>query len=308
MIKGNILYLKKKYNNDNNKEINIYMDKNNSNSNSNDKFDILTEKELERFKTLTNSEILKELAGGDNSIYKKATIIVIIFVLSLSLTGLISSYNKRQIANETPVANELRDTVFREKEKNDRYTEKLKEKEQTLTRLREDVTKNNKLSDEQRKKIDNNNTILGLTKVTGKGVQIVLKDGEENKKAGSTLEASQTIVHDVDILEIINVLRNAGAEAISINGHRIIATSPISCIGTVIKINDEKVGAPYVISAIGNPEALESALNIPGGIISILEKFGIKITKEKKEEIKIPEYTGVYKYQYLKAVGEKVNE
>lgn len=308
MIKGNILYLKKKYNNDNNKEINIYMDKNNSNSNSNDKFDILTEKELERFKTLTNSEILKELAGGDNSIYKKATIIVIIFVLSLSLTGLISSYNKRQIANETPVANELRDTVFREKEKNDRYTEKLKEKEQTLTRLREDVTKNNKLSDEQRKKIDNNNTILGLTKVTGKGVQIVLKDGEENKKAGSTLEASQTIVHDVDILEIINVLRNAGAEAISINGHRIIATSPISCIGTVIKINDEKVGAPYVISAIGNPESLESALNIPGGIISILEKFGIKITKEKKEEIKIPEYTGVYKYQYLKAVGEKVNE
>jgi len=282
------------------------MDKNNSNSN--DKFDILTEKELERFKTLTNSEILKELAGGDNSIYKKATIVVIIFVLSLSLTGLISSYNKRQIANETPVANELRDTVFREKEKNDRYTEKLKEKEQTLTRLREDVTKNNKLSDEQRKKIDNNNTILGLTKVTGKGVQIVLKDGEENKKAGSTLEASQTIVHDVDILEIINVLRNAGAEAISINGHRIIATSPISCIGTVIKINDEKVGAPYVISAIGNPESLESALNIPGGIISILEKFGIKITKEKKEEIKIPEYTGVYKYQYLKAVGEKVNE
>ena len=282
------------------------MDKNNSNSN--DKFDILTEKELERFKTLTNSEILKELAGGDNSIYKKATIVVIIFVLSLSLTGLISSYNKRQIANETPVANELRDTVFREKEKNDRYTEKLKEKEQTLTRLREDVTKNNKLSDEQRKKIDNNNTILGLTKVTGKGVQIVLKDGEENKKAGSTLEASQTIVHDVDILEIINVLRNAGAEAISINGHRIIATSPISCIGTVIKINDEKVGAPYVISAIGNPEALESALNIPGGIISILEKFGIKITKEKKDEIKIPEYTGVYKYQYLKAVGEKVNE
>ena len=306
MIKGNILYLKKKYNNDNNKEINIYMDKNNSNSN--DKFEILTEKELERFKTLTNSEILKELAGGDNSIYKKATIVVIIFVLSLSLTGLISSYNKRQIANETPVANELRDTVFREKEKNDRYTEKLKEKEQTLTRLREDVTKNNKLSDEQKKKIDNNNTILGLTKVTGKGVQIVLKDGEENKKAGSTLEASQTIVHDVDILEIINVLRNAGAEAISINGHRIIATSPISCIGTVIKINDEKVGAPYVISAIGNPEALESALNIPGGIISILEKFGIKITKEKKEEIKIPEYTGVYKYQYLKAVGEKVNE
>lgn len=282
------------------------MDKNNSNSN--DKFEILTEKELERFKTLTNSEILKELAGGDNSIYKKATIVVIIFVLSLSLTGLISSYNKRQIANETPVANELRDTVFREKEKNDRYTEKLKEKEQTLTRLREDVTKNNKLSDEQRKKIDNNNTILGLTKVTGKGVQIVLKDGEENKKAGSTLEASQTIVHDVDILEIINVLRNAGAEAISINGHRIIATSPISCIGTVIKINDEKVGAPYVISAIGNPEALESALNIPGGIISILEKFGIKITKEKKDEIKIPEYTGVYKYQYLKAVGEKVNE
>ena len=282
------------------------MDKNNSNSN--DKFDILTEKELERFKTLTNSEILKELAGGDNSIYKKATIVVIIFVLSLSLTGLISSYNKRQIANETPVANELRDTVFREKEKNDRYTEKLKEKEQTLTRLREDVTKNNKLSDEQRKKIDNNNTILGLTKVTGKGVQIVLKDGEENKKAGSTLEASQTIVHDVDILEIINVLRNAGAEAISINGHRIIATSPISCIGTVIKINDEKVGAPYVISAIGNPESLESALNIPGGIISILEKFGIKITKEKKDEIKISEYTGVYKYQYLKAVGEKVNE
>ena len=89
------------------------------------------------------------------------------------------------------------------------------------------------------------------------------------KKFGN--DALQIIVHDTDILEIVNVLRNAGAEAISINDQRIIATTPISCIGTVIKINDEKIGGPYVIRAIGNSDYLKTALDIPGGILKILE-------------------------------------
>lgn len=68
----------------------------------------------------------------------------------------------------------------------------------------------------------------------------------------------------MDILHIVNILNNAGAEAIAINGQRVVSNTGISCIGVVIKVNEEKIGSPYIISAIGNQDNLESAINMVG--------------------------------------------
>ena len=259
----------------------------------------IEDKKIEELKALPKREILKELAGGNNSAIKKGLIFIIFFVIALLITGLIKTMASQQKITGLNVDNELRDTLLREKEKNTTLINEIKETEERLSALRENITKNNSISENKRQQIDINNKLLGLSEVSGKGIQLVLKDGDAKKG----IDANQTIVHDIDILEVINILRNAGAEAISINGHRIIASTPITCVGTVIKINDEKIGGPYIISAIGNQDTLESALNLPGGIISILEQFGIQVSKEKKDDIKIPKYNGVYKYQYIKKSG-----
>ena len=111
---------------------------------------------------------------------------------------------------------------------------------------------------------------------------------------------TDVIVHDGDILQIINALRNAGAEAISVNGQRIVNNSSVTCIGNVIKINGEKVGTPFVINAIGSPSLLYGSITIKGGYLDILKSAGVQVkaTQVEKDSIVIPKYEGVYKFEY----------
>ncbi|HWQ51560.1 MAG TPA: DUF881 domain-containing protein, partial [Terriglobales bacterium] len=106
------------------------------------------------------------------------------------------------------------------------------------------------------------------------------------------------IIHDTDILSVVNELRDAGAEAIAINGERLIATSEIRCAGSIVSVNNNRYAAPYVITAIGDPDALESALKMRGGVVDQLAPWGIGVGIEKGELIKINGYTGGITFKY----------
>ena len=112
--------------------------------------------------------------------------------------------------------------------------------------------------------------------------------------------ASDYIVHDGDLYEIVNSLKNAGAEAISINGQRIVSKSSITCAGNVVLINGEKVGVPYEIKAIGLPSMLYGAVTMPNGYIDWMIDDGVKVDIKpiEKETIVIPKYEGIYKLEY----------
>ena len=101
----------------------------------------------------------------------------------------------------------------------------------------------------------------------------------------------------VHVLSVINELKNAGAEAISINNQRLVPTSSIVCGGNIIEINGEKVGAPFEIKAIGLPEQL-AALSRPGGYLEILKGATVGVELKKSNSITIPKYTGVIMYKY----------
>ena len=124
-----------------------------------------------------------------------------------------------------------------------------------------------------------------------------MTDGEV---ATNRLDVSSSLVHDADLIEVINALKNAGAEAISINGERVVNTTAITCAGNIVKVNNEKIGVPFVINAIGSPEKLYGALKMLGGYISKLEDDGVGVKIEKQTSITIPKYDGVYKFEYAK--------
>ena len=118
-----------------------------------------------------------------------------------------------------------------------------------------------------------------------------------------SLTKSNRILHDVDLIRVVNELKNAGAEAISINNQRIISTSAIECDGNVIKINGEKIGAPFEIKAIGLPESLMSTYRF-AGYLDYLENdrfLDVTVQKADKEKIKIPKYTGIIKFEYAES-------
>ena len=148
--------------------------------------------------------------------------------------------------------------------------------------------KNNKIIIDT-SKIKKYEIILGLTKVQGEGVTITVADNNEQKDNSSfaSINNSNYLVHDGNLVAIINELKIAGAEAISINGKRIVNSTSINCAGNVIQINGEKVGSPFVINAIGDKDLLYGELTKNGGTLYKLKKYGVLTSIKKADSIEI---------------------
>lgn len=141
--------------------------------------------------------------------------------------------------------------------------------------------------------------LAGVTGLTGSGVEVTLTDSSSPLKTGEN--PNLYIVHDEDILNVVNELKAAGAEAISINGQRLVATTEISCNGPTIRVNNKPLAPAFVIHAIGDPETLERSLKIKGGMVETLQFYGIQVFIKKLTQVTVPAYTGSLKYEYVKA-------
>ena len=142
--------------------------------------------------------------------------------------------------------------------------------------------------------------MAGMLPVKGPGVEVVLDN--RSKANGQGPDENLFAVRDDDILKVLNELRGAGAEALSINGVRVVATSEIRLAGSYINVNLTKVLPPYRIEAIGDQNMLKSSLEISGGVVEYLKGMEIKVTVEKKKEINIPAYSGKIRFDYAKLV------
>ncbi len=238
---------------------------------------------------------------------KKRTISIILGIMCFALTfGIFVQVRTIRSTNssigQNQEANELRDEILKYKERYDNRFKELEEAEKELEKEREEATKNNSELEQAQQKITEGNKITGMTEVTGPGVTITLTDGKGI--ATSTLNPSQVIVHDLDVLSVVNELINAGAEAISINDQRWVLTTAISCRGNTIDINGERIGAPFVIKAIGLPEYL-AGLERVGGYLELMRGDGVGVTLEKSNSITIPKYSGVINFEYLQNVEER---
>ena len=146
--------------------------------------------------------------------------------------------------------------------------------------------------------IKNNQKLLGLTEISGPGFIITLAENTE-VNPNEVMNISGYLVHEEDLLYIVNELFNSGADAVSINEQRIVNNSSILCDGNIIRINGKMVGTPLEIKAIGYPERLEGALNRPGGYLQIMADDGIKISTSRSNNITIPKFEGVFSDEYI---------
>ena len=194
--------------------------------------------------------------------------------------------------------NNLRSEVLKYKEKYDNLLREIDEIDEQLLKEIDKATSNNSELEEANKKIIEGNKTIGLSEVNGTGVIITISDSDIDQN--SVFDTSDLLVHDKDILKIVNELKNAGAEAISINGQRVVLTTSIVCGGNIININGEKIGSPFEIKAIGLPETLAN-LNRPGGFLNYLqEERKLKVNLKKDNNINIPKYTGVLNFKHIK--------
>lgn len=125
--------------------------------------------------------------------------------------------------------------------------------------------------------------ITGKLDVTGPGLHIELADSTRILEPGENL--NNFIIHNSDVLEIINELKSNGAEIIAINGYRLSWDSKIDCAGPVIYIDDFVAGTPFVIEAIGDKDALYAGMESPDSIVQLLRYWDIMVEITQKDQI-----------------------
>lgn len=233
------------------------------------------------------------------------TLGIVCFMLCIAISIQLKTVDDaNSTVSQTLTNNELRDQVLKQKEKYDKATSELKKSEKKLEEIRLQSTQNDENGATKEEQIKKDNILLGLTDVTGDGLVITLKDNNAVRRSsiGALDNIEKYLVHAVDLLEVVNALKNAGAEAISINGQRITNYTDIYCAGNVIEINGQKISSPIEIKAIGSPELLYGSLSMPGGYIELLEDTGVIVDMKKTQNIVINKYDKVLKTQYLKNI------
>lgn len=152
-----------------------------------------------------------------------------------------------------------------------------------LNNITNTITSSQQLSTVLQKQIDDLRIRAGVTPVKGPGIFIVLDD-TGIKSSPLDPDTLLRIVHDSDLLTLVNELHSAGAEAIDINGQRVVGSTAIRCAGPVIQVNGTQVAAPFQITAIGNMDTLYGAVNLPNGPFDWLRPMGIRVEVTKREE------------------------
>lgn len=188
---------------------------------------------------------------------------------------------------------ELRTAISEWKGKYEDTQKQLETNRKSVKEYQETIEKNGEASELVDKDLAESNMLLGKTDVVGEGVVITLTNT-------NTPDGTITYFH---LLELINELRYAGAEAISINDARIVTTTEITQVDNRMQASGQRIASPYVIKAIGNQTYLSSTLSLKdSGFIDRYRASGMDIKLEKGNNIKILKYNGDLKVKYMKEV------
>jgi uncharacterized protein YlxW (UPF0749 family) len=198
----------------------------------------------------------------------------------------------------------------------------------TVSRLEEDQAKlkerianlRNELSQAQntdaRRKtslLDINNEISrqriasGMLALQGPGI-VATFDDSTARSIPENEDPANYILHEYDLRDMLNTLWAAGAEAISINGERIVSNSSLYCVGTTIICNATRLSPPYVVSALGDPEALAAALQTSPQMEKFNQRaiiYDLPISIQQSSDVTIPAYNGSFVFKYATVQGQE---
>ncbi|WP_243446469.1 DUF881 domain-containing protein [Romboutsia weinsteinii] len=208
-----------------------------------------------------------------------ASIVLGIFIslqlksINIDNNGMTTSKKGEQLASELK-------SLKKEEEQLKSEIEIIKERIDTYRGIEGDKSK-----DIIKEEINKYEILAGYTNVKGEGIDVSIQTLSNSLET----DASSSIVYNYDLLlSLINKLNSAQANAISINGQRIVADSYLHLKEDNLYINGTVIKPPYVIKAIGNPDTLASALQIKYGIVWEIEKYyNAKVTIEKSKDIEI---------------------
>lgn len=212
---------------------------------------------------------------------------IICFVLVYTMFIQFKTVQETDITSiESMREEELREQLSNWKIKYEEANTKLQETQTKINEYKEKITNNQEASEILENELSQININIGKTNVQGEGVEIILKDDKKNIEA-------------IDILKLINELKLAEAEAISINDERIINLTEIADVNSYIMVNGQRLSSPFIIKAIGNQKYLESGLTAKNGYVDTITKDGKTVVVNGQKNVKISKYNGEIKLKQI---------
>ena len=201
---------------------------------------------------------------------------------------------------------ELANRILKITEDNDQLRIELTQLRDQYSQLEETLIEREQSSEELAQTRRTYRLMAGLDSVHGPGIKLTL--AENPPESPITGEVAPYFIHQEDLLYIVYVLWLAGAEGIAIGSgnklERLVMSSTIRCVGSLIDVNNTRMSPPFDTYAIGNSDDLYAALTMPGGVLEPLSFFNIEARIEKLADVTLPAYSGSTLHQYALPIGE----
>lgn len=209
-------------------------------------------------------------------------ILCLILTFAITVQLRVSSLSESE-SSQTKITDKLKDEIFRLNDENVKLAEKFQNTTSELDDARNQAAQNDSSSKDTSELIKKYTIVSGKTDVTGQGIIIKYKPSDNEAKADMVK----------DLRDIVNEIKNAGAEAIEINNQRIVETTAIEMVKNKIEINDTEVSGNFIIKAIGDSNLMYSGLIRPGGTIENIRESGVNIEINSENTIKINKYNEI---------------
>lgn len=209
-------------------------------------------------------------------------ILCLILTFAITVQLRVSSLSESE-SSQTKITDKLKDEIFRLNVENVKLAEKFQNTTSELDDARNQAAQNDSSSKDTSELIKKYTIVSGKTDVTGQGIIIKYKPSDNEAKADMVK----------DLRDIVNEIKNAGAEAIEINNQRIVGTTAIEMVKNKIEINDTEVSENFIIKAIGDSNLMYSGLIRPGGTIENIKESGVSIEINSENAIKINKYNEI---------------
>ncbi|MFJ7044057.1 DUF881 domain-containing protein [Streptomyces sp. NPDC101112] len=215
---------------------------------------------------------------------------VLLFGLGFGLAVQVASNN-----DDSALRGARQEDLVRILDELDDRTQRLEEEKQGLEDQRTELENSSDQAEEARKQTVEKERQLGVLAGTvaaqGPGITLTINDTK------GTVEADM-------LLDAIQELRAAGAEAIQVNGVRVVASTYLTDSGKGISVDGNKITQPFRFKVIGNPQDLEPALNIPGGVVQTLEKEQATVTVERADKIVVDALRAAKRPDYARSSSQ----
>ncbi|MFI9359371.1 DUF881 domain-containing protein [Streptomyces lydicus] len=200
----------------------------------------------------------------------------LIVALLLFILGLGLAIQVRSTSDSSALRGARQEDLVRILDELDNRSQRLTDEQRRLEGQKTELANSSDQAEEARKQTVEKEQQLGVLAGTvaaqGPGINLTIDDPTHSVEADK-------------LLDTIQELRAAGAEAIQVNDVRVVANTALSDVRGGVEIDGKRVTQPYRFKVIGKPEDLEPALNIPGGVVQTLEKEQAKVSVTREQKI-----------------------